>query len=83
MLVGAASVPGALLLGLGMSHPRDAILRSAPSVPQGIHFFTLTTSALARTVGLLLGTGVIGTLYPAAVAAGREIAATLHAEVLS
>ena len=83
VLFSVASVPGALLLGLVMSHPLDAILRSAPSVPQGIHFFTLTTSALARTVGLLLGTGVIGTLYPAAVAAGRGIAATLHAEVLS
>jgi putative ABC transport system permease protein len=83
VLFSAASVPGALLLGLVMSHPLDAILRSAPSVPQGIHFFTLTGSALARTVGLLLGTGVMGTLYPAAVAAGRGIAATLHAEVLS
>lgn len=83
VLFSTASVPGALLLGLVISHPLDAILRSAPSVPQGIHFFTLTTSALARTVGLLLGTGALGTLYPAAVAAGQGIAATLHAEVLS
>ncbi len=83
VLFSTASVPGAVLLGLVMSHPLDAILRSAPTVPQGIHFFTLTTSALARTVGLLLGTGVIGTLYPAAVAAGQGIATTLHAEVLS
>lgn len=83
LLLTAASVPGALVFGLMISHPLDAILRSAPGVPGGLHFFTLTPTAVARTVGLLLGTGAVGTLYPATVAAGRGIAATLHAEVLS
>jgi len=83
LLLSAASVPGALLLGLIISHPLDAILRSAPGVPEGLHFFTLTGTAVVRTVGLLIGTGAAGTLYPASLAARQGIAATLHAEVLS
>jgi putative ABC transport system permease protein len=83
VLLSALSVPGAVGLGLVISHPLDAILRAAPSVPEGLHFFTLTGSGLLRTIGLLLGTGLLGALYPAVLAAGQGIASTLHAEVLS
>jgi putative ABC transport system permease protein len=83
VLLSAVSVPGAVGLGFVISHPLDAILRSAPGVPEGLHFFTLTWGGLLRTVGLLLGTGLLGALYPAVVAAGQGIASTLYAEVLS
>ncbi len=83
VVLSAASLPGAFLLGLAISQNLDAILRSAPSVPQNLHFFTLTAPAALRTVGLLLVTGALGGLYPAAVAARLGVAATLHGEVLS
>ena len=83
VLLSAVSIPGAVGLGLALSHPLDAILRGAPGVPEGLHFFTLTWGGLLRTVGVLLSTGLLGALYPAVVAAGQGIASTLHAEVLS
>ncbi len=83
VVLSAASLPGAFLLGLVNSQNLDAILRSAPSVPENLHFFTLTAPAALRTIGLLLVTGALGGLYPAAVAARLGVAATLHGEVLS
>lgn len=83
LLLSAASLPGAFALGLLISQNLDAILRSAPSVPENLHFFTLTAAASLRTIGLLLATGALGGLYPAAVAARLGVAATLHGEVLS
>ncbi len=83
LLLSIAGLPGAFALGLLISQNLDAILRSAPSVPQGLHFFTLTTQAATRTVVLLLATGALGGLYPAAVASRLGVAATLHAEVAS
>ncbi len=83
VLLSAASLPGAFALGLLISQNLDAILRSAPSVPENIHFFTLTAAAASRTIGLLLTTGALGGLYPAAVASRLGVAATLHGEVLS
>ena len=79
----AAALPGAFLLGIAIAQYLDGILRSAPGVPQGLHFFTLTTGAVARTAVLLLGTGALGGVYPALAAARLEIAATLHREILS
>ncbi|GEM_PF-195224 len=83
LVLGAASLPGAFALGLLISRNLDAILRSAPSVPENVHFFTLTTAAALRTVALVLGTGTLGAVYPATIAARLGVAATLHAEVLS
>ncbi|HLJ61681.1 MAG TPA: FtsX-like permease family protein [bacterium] len=77
------SLPGAFLLGLGISGNLDAILRGAPGVPESLHFFTLTAAAVTRTVALLIGTGAAGGLYPAVVASRLRIATTLHAEVQS
>ena len=79
----AAALPGAVLLGVGIANNLDHILLSAPGVPENLHFFTLTPAALARTVILLLATGALGGLYPAALTARLEIAATLHREILS
>lgn len=83
VLLSAASLPGAFLLGLGISRYLDAILRGAPGVPENIHFFTLTGAAAMWTILLLLGTGTAGGAYPALVAARLGVAATLHSEVLS
>lgn len=83
LLLSAASLPGAFALGLLISQNLDGILRSAPSVPQGLHFFTLTAQAATRTIWLLFATGALGGLYPAAVASRLGVAATLHAEVAS
>lgn len=79
----AAAVPGAVLLGIGIANNLDRILLSAPGVPENLHFFTLTPEAVARTLGLLLGTGALGGVYPAALTASLDIAATLHREILS
>lgn len=81
--LGAASLPGTFALGLVMAQYLDAILRQAPGLPVDLHFFVLTPGAAARTVALLLGTGALAGVYPAAVASRSPIAATLHAEVLS
>src|SRR5262249_10812425 len=79
----AAALPGALLLGIVIAANLDRILLQAPGVPQELHFFTLTPIALGRTVGLLLGTGAVGGLYPAILTARLPIAETLHREILS
>ena len=83
VLLAAASLPGAIGLGLVIGANLDAILRAAPGVPENLHFFTLTPGALARTAVLLLATGALGGVYPAVLAARLGISATLHAEVLS
>jgi putative ABC transport system permease protein len=79
----AAALPGALLLGIVIAANLDRILLQAPGVPPELHFFTLTPAALGRTVGLLLGTGAVGGLYPAMLTARLPIAETLHREILS
>lgn len=83
LILSAVSLPGAFALGLLIGRNLDAILRSAPSVPENVHFFTLTAAAVLRTVLLVLATGTVAGAYPAAVAARLGVAATLHAEVLS
>ncbi len=83
VLLSAASLPGAFVLGLAISRYLDAILRTAPGVPENIHFFTMTAGAATRTILLLLGTGTVGGAYPAMIAARLGVAETLHGEVLS
>jgi putative ABC transport system permease protein len=77
------SLPAALALGVVIGGYLDRILRAAPAVPEGLHFFTLTAAAVVRTAALLIATGAIGGAYPAAVAARLGIAATLHREIVS
>ena len=81
-LAGAA-LPGAILLGIAIASHLDRILLSAPGVPENLHFFTLTPAAVATTAALLLTSGALGGLYPAALSARLEIAATLHGEIVS
>ena len=77
------SLPGALSLGVAIGDYLDQILRAAPAVPEGLHFFTLTAQAVARTAALLIATGAIAGAYPAAVAGRLGIAATLRREIVS
>jgi len=79
----AAALPGAFLLGIAIARNLDRILLSAPGVPEHLHFFTLTSAAALRTVGILLATGALGGAYPAAVTARLEVGPTLHREVVS
>jgi ABC-type antimicrobial peptide transport system permease subunit len=79
----AAALPGAFLLGIAIARNLDRILLSSPGVPENLHFFTLTSAAAVRTVGILLATGALGGAYPAAVTARLEVAPTLHREVVS
>jgi hypothetical protein len=83
LALAGAAVPGALLLGVAIAGNLDRILLQAPGVPPELHFFTLTSAALGRTVGLLLATGALGGLYPAMLTARLPIAETLHREILS
>ncbi|MBI4278181.1 MAG: FtsX-like permease family protein [Armatimonadetes bacterium] len=86
LLEGAAiavlSLPLALLLGMAVADRLDAILRAAPALPTGLHFFVLTPAAVARTVALLLVTGTLAAGYPGWVAGRLPIAATLHREIV-
>ncbi|HKV45050.1 MAG TPA: FtsX-like permease family protein [bacterium] len=81
--IASAALPGAFGFGILIARGLDRILLSAPGVPEGLHFFTLTPVAVARTIGILLATGALGGVYPAAIAARLEIASTLHREIVS
>lgn len=81
VVVAVICVPLALAVGAALSEPLDAILRSAPGLPQDLHFFVWTPTAALRTALLLLLVGTIGACYPAWIAGRLNIAATLHREV--
>lgn len=81
VVLALASMPPALLLGVLVAGPLDAILRAAPGIPQELHFFVLTPGAAARTVGTVLVTATLGAAYPAWVAGRLNVSTTLHQEV--
>ena len=73
----------ALPLGAGLAAWLDAILRSTPGMPAGLHFFVFQPRALVLHAGLLGATAVLAALYPMHLAARLPIAATLREEVVS
>ena len=81
-IVGAGGVL-ALPLGTGLAAWLDAILRSMPEVPAGLHFFVFQPRALVLHAGLLGATAVLAALYPIHLATRLPIAATLREEVVS
>ncbi len=81
-IVGAGGLL-ALPLGAGLAVWLDAILRSMPGLPAGLHFFVFQSRALALHAGLLGATAVLAALYPMHLAAHLPIAATLREEVVS
>ena len=81
-IVGAGGLL-ALPLGAGLAVWLDAILRSLPGLPAGLHFFVFQARALYLHAGLLAATAVLAALYPMHLAARLPIAATLREEVVS
>ena len=73
----------ALPLGAALAAWLDAILRSMPGMPAGLHFFVFQPRALVLHAGLLGATAVLAALYPMHLAARLPIAATLREEVVS
>lgn len=70
------------LLGKVVAIYLDAILTSAPGLPEGFSFFVLEPSAVLRAGVILLMTGFFAGLYPAAAAVRLPIAQTLREEIL-
>ncbi|HET6268215.1 MAG TPA: FtsX-like permease family protein [Acidobacteriota bacterium] len=60
----------------------DAILKSAPGLPEAFSFFVLEPRSLVRAILVLLITGIVAGLYPAGAAARLPIAQTLREEIL-
>ncbi|MDR7481600.1 MAG: FtsX-like permease family protein [Armatimonadota bacterium] len=81
LFLAAASMPLALVLGVLVGRPLDAILRATPGIPQDLHFFVVTPGAAARAVGTVLVTAVLGAVYPAWIAGRLNVSAMLHQEV--
>lgn len=73
----------ALPIGAGLAAWLDAILRSMPGMPAGLHFFVFQARALVLHAGLLGATAVLAALYPMHLAVRLPIAATLREEVVS
>jgi ABC-type lipoprotein release transport system permease subunit len=80
LVLAVLGVPLALLLGVVVRHPLDAILRATPGIPQDLRFFVMTLGTALRTVGLLVATSTVGAAYPAWLAARVNVATTLHRE---
>ena len=81
-IVGAGGVL-ALPLGAALAVWLDAILRSMPGLPAGLHFFVFQPYALVLHVGLMTATSVLAAVYPVQLATRLPIAATLRDEVVS
>jgi putative ABC transport system permease protein len=69
-----------ILLGLATARYLDAILTSFPGLPAAFSFFVPRADTLSFAALVLLVTGTLAGLYPAWLAAGAPIAATLRAE---
>ena len=81
-IVGAGGLL-ALPLGGALAVWLDAILRSMPGMPAGLHFFVFQPRALVLHLALLAATAVLAALYPMHLATRLPIAATLREEVVS
>jgi putative ABC transport system permease protein len=82
LLVGAGGLL-ALPLGALLSLWLDAILRSMPGVPAGLHFFVFEPRAVVLYAALLALASVAAAAYPMRIVAVLPIAATLRREVVS
>jgi putative ABC transport system permease protein len=81
LIVGAGGLI-ALPLGGAIAYGLDGILRQMPGVPESLHFFVFTQSALAIHLLLLSFTAVVAASYPIWLAATLPIASTLRREVV-
>ena len=76
---GTMAIPVGGLLAIVL----DRILRHMPGVPARLHFFVFEPRTVVLHAALLIGTGVVASLYPIWIATRLPIAATLRREILS
>ena len=82
MLVGMGGML-ALPLAAGLSRWLDAILRTLPGLPAGLHFFVFEPRALVIYSVLLVIASFAAAIYPIRIVSRLPIAATLRREVVS
>jgi putative ABC transport system permease protein len=73
----------ALPLGAALSVWLDAILRSLPGLPAGLHFFVFEPRQLGIYIALLAVASIAAAVYPMRIVSILPIAATLRREVIS
>src|SRR6185295_3074408 len=81
LLVGAGGVL-ALPLGAALAAVLDRILKQMPGLPERLHFFVFTWSAVATHFTLFAATAAVAAAYPVWLTARLPIAATLRREVV-
>jgi putative ABC transport system permease protein len=80
-LSGAGALAG-LLLGLVTARYLNGVLGDFPGLPAGFEFFVFRAGAAWRSLGLLVGAGVLAGAYPAWRAASLPVARTLREEAV-
>jgi putative ABC transport system permease protein len=81
VLVGAGGA-AALPLGGVLAWSLDRLLKQMPGLPERLHFFVFSASAVAEHVLLLGATAIVAAAYPVWLAARLPIAETLRREVV-
>lgn len=82
MLTSLASAAIGFVLGKIVAVYLDLILKSAPGLPEDFSFFVMEPEAVLRAFAILILTGFIAGLYPAAAAIRLPVADTLREEIL-
>lgn len=82
MLTSLASAVIGFVLGKIVAVYLDLILKSAPGLPEDFSFFVMEPEAVLRAFVILILTGFIAGLYPAAAAIRLPVADTLREEIL-
>lgn len=76
------ATPISLALGGFAAHYLDAILKSAPALPEELSFFVRTPGSIYKTIAILFSSGLVASIYPAYLASRMGVAETLHREVV-
>lgn len=82
MLTSLASAVIGFLLGKVVAVYLDMILTSAPGLPEDFSFFVMEPQSVVRAFVVLILTGFVAGLYPAAAAVRLPVADTLREEIL-
>ncbi len=82
IVISIASAIFGFILGKLVALYLDAILTSAPGLPETFSFFVMQPRAVARALITLLLTGFFAGLYPASAAVSLPVAETLREEML-
>jgi ABC-type lipoprotein release transport system permease subunit len=82
VLTSLASAAIGFVIGKAVSVYLDLILKSAPGLPEDFSFFVMEPQSVIRAFLILILTGFIAGLYPAAAAVRLPVAQTLREEIL-